>query len=135
MEYISGIYALNVPCRLDTCGDWHYSALNWNNIAYLDTARSPFGEYGIEQGKLLRGREGSYAVANHIRALLDLIAAGDFAAARGMRDDFICNSAYDDEIFGMVIKLQDTARWSEIDMFMGKEYMMKWENYKNGLAE
>ena len=29
MKYISGINALNLPCSLDTCGDWHTSALQW----------------------------------------------------------------------------------------------------------
>jgi len=23
MKYITGIHALNLPCSLDTCGDWH----------------------------------------------------------------------------------------------------------------
>lgn len=31
MEYISGIHALNLICNLDTCGDWHQSAIQWDN--------------------------------------------------------------------------------------------------------
>lgn len=44
MKYVSLIHALNLPCSLDTCGDWHTSALQWDSpnilermIAYLKT--------------------------------------------------------------------------------------------------
>lgn len=33
MKYITGIHALNLPCRLDgTSGDWHGADLKWDNI-------------------------------------------------------------------------------------------------------
>ena len=32
MEYITGIHALNLNCAIETCGDWHQSALRWEKI-------------------------------------------------------------------------------------------------------
>lgn len=29
MKYLSGIFALNLMCDLDTFGDWHTSAIDW----------------------------------------------------------------------------------------------------------
>ena len=29
MQYITGQHALNIPCPLLTCGDWHQSAIQW----------------------------------------------------------------------------------------------------------
>lgn len=49
---------------------------------------------------------GRYHVANHIRALLDLLELGRFTPAQGMNQDFICNDAYTEEIFRQVMKLR-----------------------------
>jgi len=49
MEYITGIHALNIPCKLDTSGDWHASALKWEKISTAESKDSLFGDYGIEQ--------------------------------------------------------------------------------------
>lgn len=48
MKYISGVQALNLPCSLDTCGDWHTSALQWQVLNYKDTEQSILGDWGIE---------------------------------------------------------------------------------------
>lgn len=47
MRYITGIHALNLPCSLKTCGDWHTSALKWVDITYADTESSILGDWGI----------------------------------------------------------------------------------------
>ena len=51
MEYISGIHALNLPCELETCGDWHTSALQWKRPLMRESNGSLFGDYGIEKTK------------------------------------------------------------------------------------
>jgi len=38
MLYLSGIHALNLPCDLLTCGDWHTLGINWGNIVLLGVA-------------------------------------------------------------------------------------------------
>ena len=129
MKYISGIHALNIPCSLDTCGDWHCSALPWKNIDIRESDDSIYKDYGIDIEKKVPEHEGSYYVANHIRALLDLICDGNFSEARGMNNDFICNDNYDTEIFNKVMLLKNTPNWQKINEFMGKEYRMKWVNY------
>lgn len=130
MLYLSGIHALNLPCSLLTCGDWHTSGINWNNIVLLNSNKSIFGEYGIEQGKVIPESKKTFNVANHIRALLDLLAQGRYSVAQGMNKDFICNDLYTEEIFQKVSLMKTLKNWPEIDRFMGREYYSKWLKYK-----
>ena len=130
MRYITGIHALNLPCSLQTCGDWHSSALRWENITFRDTETAFFKDYGIEPQKRIPEHDETYAVANHIRALLDLLETGKFSVAQGMNADFICNDAYTEEIFNKVSMLRSLPNWPEIDRFMGREYHAKWLKYK-----
>ena len=130
MKYISGIHALNILCDLDTPGDWHQPALNWNAIHELDSSDMFFKDYGIETDKPIPEHSEKYCVANHIRALLDLLQQGMFSITQGMNNDFICNEAYDSEIFSKVYSMQSLGNWELIDNFMMKEYKMKWINYK-----
>jgi len=130
MQYITGIHALNIPCGLMTNGDWHRSALRWKNITVRDTEHSFFKDYGIEQDKRIPENEGTYAAANHIRALLDLLEMGKFSVAQGMNRDFIGNDDYNEEIFNKVASMKALSHWPEIDRFMGREYYSKWLYYK-----
>ena len=134
MQYITGIHALNLPCSLLTCGDWHRSALKWEKITYRDSKDSFYGNYGIEQCAVVPEHDGTYAVANHIRALLDLLEIGNFSAAQGMNRDFIGNDDYTDEVFNKVALLSDLPHWREIDGFMGSEYYGKWLDYKRRVS-
>jgi len=90
---------------------------------------SLYGTYGIEKNSNIPEHSGTFFVANHIRALLDLIEEGNFATAQGMRDNFICNDKYTQEIFEKVILLKDLPNWQKISAFMGKEYMLEWFNF------
>ena len=74
--------------------------------------------------------EGTYAVANHIRALLDLLESGNYSEAQGMNNDFIGNDDYTDEVFDQVALMRALPHWSKIDGFMGREYYGKWLAYK-----
>jgi len=130
LRYITGIHALNLPCSLLTCGDWHCSALKWESITYRDTNDSAFGEWGIEHCAVVPEHHGIHAIANHVRALLDLLEMGNFSAAQGMNQDFICNDDYNDEIFDKVTLLMNLPHWREIDAFMGREYCGKWLDFK-----
>lgn len=129
MLYVTGIYALNLPCSLETCGDWHTSALSWNEPCIKESVGSLFGDYGIERDKVIPEHTERYNTANHIRALLDLMNDGLFSIAQGMNKDFICNPKYDSEIFDKVYNMKNLNNWNSINGFMEKEYMMKWVNY------
>ena len=48
MKYITGQFALNLPCSLGTCGDWNTSAMNLANLRFSESDGSIFGDYGIE---------------------------------------------------------------------------------------
>lgn len=76
MIYVSGLHALNLPCNLDTTGDWHSSSMNWGNMAIFDTSKSVWGDYGIERERQIPYTIGIWPIANHIRACLDIIAMG-----------------------------------------------------------
>ncbi len=74
MKYISGIYALNLRCSLETCGDWHTSSFSWEKLHFWESEGSFFGEYGIEPVIFVPEHEGEPLYqANHIRALLDML--------------------------------------------------------------
>ena len=130
MRYITGIHALNLPCSLLTCGDWHRSALQWENPKFRNSEDSFFGEYGIEYYSTVPENNGTFAVANHIRALLDLLELGNYSAAQGMNKDFIGNDDYTREIFDKVALMKNMPHWAKIDSFMGREYYGEWLNYK-----
>ena len=83
-----------------------------------------------EKDKVIPENTGKYYVANHIRALLDLLQMGLFSVAQGMNEDFIGTDIYDQEIFDLVYSMKELNTWSEIDHFMGNEYRMKWIRYK-----
>ena len=126
MKYITEVHALNLPCKLKTCGDWHTSAIQWERPHIRESEESFFGDYGIEKNKTIPEHNEKYNVANHIRALLDLLEVGNFAVAQGMNEDFICNSEYDEEVFALVYSMRRLPNWKQISDFMGKEYKMKW---------
>lgn len=130
MKYITGIHALNISCDLETCGDWHQSALGWEDLTIGDSSKSVFKDYGIELKKTIPNHTKTFPVANHIRALLDLLELGKFSVAQGMNKDFVCNDKYDNEIFEKVLYLRSNENWKEIDSFMGREYHGKWLDFK-----
>lgn len=132
MRYITGIHALNLPCALETCGDWHTSALRWGDITFRESDGSRFGDYGIEPGHRIPCHDGEYYVANTLRALVDLLEEGNFPVAQGANNDYICNDVYTDEFFGLVYRLRDLPHWEKINRFMTKEYLGEWVRYIEG---
>lgn len=129
MKYITGIHALNLRCSLETCGDWHQSGIQWTRPTIRDSAESVFGDFGIEKNSNVPENPGTHWVADHIRALLDLLAEQSFGYAQGMKNDFICNDAYTPLIFDKVQLLSRVYYWPEICEFMGKEYGLQWLNF------
>ena len=130
VKYISGEFALNLQCNLETCGDWHTSGMNWNNcIKRMATTEYPFFHYGIEFGKYIPSLKIYANQANHIRACLDLLKDGNFAVAQGMKNDYICNDKYDNIVMEKVMLLRDADNWDQIDQFMTREYKNKWVSF------
>lgn len=130
VNYITGIHALNIPCSLETSGDWHASALSWSMPTVKNSGVSVWGVYGIELSMNVPENPGKHFVANHIRACLDLIEDGRFSVAQSMRKDFICNNKYDEEIFTQVSKLRNASNWEDVRKFMRKEYRSAWIDYE-----
>lgn len=130
MQYLSGIHALNLNCELETCGDWHQSAIQWERLKLYESNGSLWGDYGIETDKRIPEHTELFNTANHIRALLDLLYEGKFSVAQGMRKDFICTDKYNDEIFDKVSMMIHLPNWKDIDEFMCKEYKCLWLDFK-----
>lgn len=123
MKYVSGLFALNLPCDLKTTGDWHTSALDWGRVKLSDSELSIFTDYGIERGRAIPDHKGKYNVANHIRAILDLMSEKRFDLISNFRNDFICNEAYREEFFRQAAKLLPDE---EIADFMHRHYGRLW---------
>lgn len=130
MLYISGRAALNIPCQLETDGDWHRLSIDWDNVRLRRSSDSIFGEYGIEKQREVSWLKEPVNVANHLRALLDLLDDGQLSTARGMRSDYINNDQYTKELMDHVWMLRDRPHWDAIDQLMGREYAMIWVRYK-----
>lgn len=135
MKYITGIQALNVRCQLNTTGDWHSCAIRWESLTLAESRDSFFGDYGIEPDKTIPEHTERYAVANHIRAVLDLLYRQDFSNAQGMRNDYIGTEEYTDEIFDKVWLMRPLSWWNRIHDFMQKEYRMEWICYAEARGE
>ena len=118
MQYITGIHALNLPCNLETSGDWHQSAIQWSHPQLRESDVSFYGSYGLEEGHHIPEHKDTYIVANTIRALLDLLYEQNFCIAQGMNKDFICNDYYDNEVFSKVYEMHVIPYWSKINDFM-----------------
>jgi hypothetical protein len=131
MEYLTGIHALNLVTKTDTPGDWHRSALRWKNLTINESNNSIYKNWGIESGHTIPEHTQKFYVANHLRALLDLIDNGKFNIAQGMNRNFIDNPIYDMTIFKKVYELRNNSNWNEINNFMHKEYGKQWRLFNN----
>lgn len=129
MLYLTGIHALNIEDSLETCGDWHTSALDWGSIKLQDSNKSIFKDWGIEEGKVIPEHKELYNVANTLRAVLDLMIVGMTDYLKGFRNDFFCTDIYNKEFFSKVIQLKSLDNWKDIDNLMKREFMFEWDNY------
>ncbi len=138
MRYITGEIALNIPCTLDTCGDWHRSSIDWSKLELAESEDSIFGSWGIGEQIFIPELSKKYNVANTIRACLDLIDSQLIYQASGMNNDYICNESYDHVVFEKVKELKavkNNEEWERIDRFMRKEYLLKWVEFIGSRAK
>lgn len=129
MIYLTGMYALNTPCHLNTCGDWHRCCFDWTHPELAESNGSIWGDYGIECNVNIPTLGTTGNVANHIRAILDMLRQGRFSEVQGMKDDFICTDEYDLDVFNQVLKLQSQSNWVKVCSFMYSEYRAKWRKF------
>ena len=139
MIYVSGEYALNIPCKLKTTGDWHSACYELKNSMSLESNKVIFKNYGIEKHLI---NDKKVYIANHIRAILDIMLYGNIDFLYGFKKDFISVDEYDNEIFEKVYMIKsinsnfiDKEKWEKIDLLMNNEYKMKWINFKKEKAD
>lgn len=129
MKYITGVHALNIDNSLNTCGDWHTSALDWQNIELVESESSIFEDWGIETNKEIPEHTETYNVADDLRAILDLMADGHLGYLKGFRNDFICTDEYNQQFFNKVYQLKELTNWEDISNLMKNEFMWEWIKY------
>jgi len=131
MKYVTGTHALNIENSLNTCGDWHSTSIHWedNYIVFKDTDDSIFGDWGIEYNKSIPFHEERFAVANDLRAVLDMMIDDRLKFLKGFRNDWFCTDEYNQEFFSQVIKLKSQPNWNGINTLMKKEFMWDWDSY------
>ena len=133
MKYITGLYALSIPCELETCGYLRGNTLDWNNPTIIESDDSIFSDYGIEYKLGIPNNSNKCHIANHIRAILDMLDSCDFSNLLGMRDNYINNEEYTPIILskvGRIIKNSDKVKADKINSFMELEYNWDWQIYK-----
>ena len=126
MKYISNEYALNIPCSLKTSGDWHYNSYPVEKAKLFDSNESYFGDFGIEEHVI---NNKTYFVANHLRAILDLMFCKKFDFLKGFKDDFIVVDDYNSMFFDKVYELRNLDMWDEVNFLMKEEFMIEWLDY------
>lgn len=124
------MFALNTPCKLKTTGDWHRCCFDWNNPEYAESDGSLWGAWGIEMNSRIPMLNGAIRnKANHLRALLDLLAQNRLLEAQGIKDDFICCDEYTEIFFEQVVKLRSACNWANVCSLMYREYRGEWRRY------
>ena len=129
MKYITGKYALNIPSSLHMSTDWHTGDFDWDHIQFKESEESIFGEFGIEKFKKFYAYSGTYAVANQLRAILDLLETGKTEYLRGMRRDFFDTDEYNQLFFSKVVLLKKNENWKRINELMKNEFYKKWTDF------
>ena len=137
VQYLSMMFAFNVAPKslTKTTGDWHQFSYfsDLNGLKFVAIGDNPLGAWGIDNEVKIPtygdNKTRSYKVANHIRALLDLIYFGHFSKAREALVDFIGTDEYDRTIFRKVSLLKASS-WEEIDDLMDDHFTTKWRKYK-----
>lgn len=109
MKYITGIHALNIPCNLNTSGDWHRGTLDWGNPWIRESEDSIYRSWGIyeDDGRM---------VADHLRAVLDMLECQkDLVLLHSFHSDYISNYEYDEILNEQLSKLKTLAHWREME--------------------
>lgn len=143
MRYLTGILALGIPCELKTAGKWNVFRADFmdpEKFKLVESDESVFGDYGIEENKLVPGREyATWSVANHVRAYVDMVEQLMFDELEDVFYECIQDGKARQDIFMLVYgKLRNTAHFHEINVFMECEFGNAWYSYiqsVNAVAE
>ena len=133
MQYITGFHALTCPCSLKTLGVPHAS-VDWTYPALSDTDSAFFKDYGIETDREVTHLQGVCCVANHLRAVLDLLAQEKVKELTGLKRKILANDQITTELFAKVIELHTQNVWNRVSWFMGCEYGLHWLDFLKSKA-
>ena len=85
-----------------------------------------FKDYGVETDKEVARLAGTRNVANHLRAVLDLLHEGKFKDLAGLKREIIANDQLTAELFNKVLELHTQNVWNQVSWFIGCEYGLQW---------
>lgn len=135
MQFITGLHALQCPCTLNTPGDTRHASVDWTYPALADTETAFFGDYGVETDKEVARLSGTRNVANHLRAVLDLLYEGKFKDLAGLFHSVLFREAEVNrmvkiELRAFLAKLHPEELWflKEIDHYPSDQVLE--EDYK-----
>lgn len=130
MKYVTGIHGLNVRTGRNTCGDNRAEHLDWSRMIMLDTDKSELGMWGIELGTKVPGHKETFAVADHLRCIVDIMSEfRDCDGLIGFKDKYLKTDEYNKELFEKVCSLYGRPNWDDINSLMEGEYLFEWVNY------
>ena len=86
-------------------------------------------DYGIEADREIPRLAGVHNVANHIRAVLDLLAEGEINHLSGLKREILANDELSAELFDKVAELHTENVWNQVSWFMGCEYGIEWLDF------
>jgi transcriptional regulator with XRE-family HTH domain len=137
VKYLSMMYAFNTrPKTLTkTFGDWHQFNYFYDlkDTDLIKIGDNPLGAWGIDnsvQTPKYNNTKQRYKVANHLRALLDLLYYQRLPKAKEALADFIGTDEYDLLIFEKVALFKTLPHWAKIDNLMDDHFTTKWRKYK-----
>lgn len=125
-NYISGYYSLNTPDINDITADWHprlyWYSNNKNEKIPLYNTNNIFSNEGIEYREVnifSDEQNKKYYIANHVRAIADLVATlDDIRELRGCVNDWLMIETQEKELYELLLKIKD----KDIDWFLKEEF-------------
>lgn len=123
MQYISGVYALNLA---NSDG----LPLDWKSPTTLESNGSLFGDYGLVVSSEVPLHPGAHPAASPVRVFLDMLMEGVFVS--DVLERFVGNTRLMEEIFAHVYQMRALPHWIDICQFMYAECGEDWVRFLRG---
>ena len=125
MKYITGKQALEIQFMRDN-GGASANPPDFTQLTLENTEDSLLGSYGIETGFTVPQHDGTFAVADTVRALIDLIVSCRFSEAEGFRQQPYWHESLMPELFYRVWVFYGYPMWEAVATFLWQECGKAW---------
>lgn len=136
MQYLTGVLALQVPCKCDGIGLWNLQKKDFLDESLWDireSSESKFGKHGIEENKIVPYHNDEiYNVADYVRVYLDMLADCKFKQLKGLFVEALNTSDCRYAIFSAAYRtLNGDPIWKKVNKFLTKEFGNAWLSYRS----